>query len=327
MKNQRSSSQGRVKVVLSLPRCGTHFVWSRYIHAGQYQLIYDADRIPALSVLADECGEKLDFLYPPPINPNYNFAYNSLYDINRSLTAAEHLERLSAKYSASPGFELFKKIMSLQDTGGRYLLSVNRFVYSISYRYLFKDFEWKIDHASKSLKLLHKWLASSGYDASYAMVIRKIPDWLNSQLVVFGSTRKDWVIKILYETPIILQSCQDLDIPIFWMEDVIRVMNRNKLDFENYLSSLSSDEVKDAWGAPEQYIGLVNEPTVGYSLKNFRVVRFIQYISERDPIKRTSLVRSIGRLPLNVSKYFPILGKRIRDDYNGIVLNNAKLKI
>ncbi len=123
----------KIKIILTLPRGGTHFVWSRFVSSGSYQLIYDADRIPALSVLADNCKEKLDFLCPSPINPNYNFQYNSLVDLNEPLTAAQHLQKLSERYSAPPGFELFKKIMSLQDSGNKCLFSINRFIYTCAY--------------------------------------------------------------------------------------------------------------------------------------------------------------------------------------------------
>jgi len=306
-----------------MPRCGTHFIWSRYMQSGRYQLIYDADRIPALSILARECQEKLDFLYPAPINPNYNFQYNSLSNIDRILTAKEHLGILMAEHECSTDNELFKRIMLLQDCEPeeRSLLSINRFIYTTSYDFLFRNFEWTIENAVESLGLLHSQFASSGYDPVYVMVIRNIPDWIDSQVKMYGKIRKDLIIRRTQEIPIVLGTCFDLDIPIYYMKDVIRNIKDGKLDFEIHMPSISRKEIDEII----RNLSSITMPNMGAHPKYFWGTRFIQYFREKDAIKRTSLVRSIGT-SRNVLERIPIIGKQIRDDYNGIILNNAKLR-
>lgn len=186
MDNGQNKPQKNIKIMLSFPRCGTHFMWTRYIHSGRYQLIFDADIIPALSVLADECDETLGFLFPSPKNPYYNFAYNSLVDAKRRLTAKQHLEMLLHKYQASNDFDLFRKILDLQDSSGRTLLSINRFVYTTSYKFLFNGFNWKIEHAERSLRLFYKWISLCEYKFDFAMVIREISPWAKSQIKMYG---------------------------------------------------------------------------------------------------------------------------------------------
>ena len=129
-----------IKIILTLPRCGTHFLWSRHIASKNYQLLYDADIIPALSVLADKCPEKLDFLNLASENPNYNFQYGSQWAACENMTAKEHLEYLKSKYRAVSSFDLFNRILNLQDNTTKYLFSVNRFVYTNSYHFLFHNF-------------------------------------------------------------------------------------------------------------------------------------------------------------------------------------------
>lgn len=326
MERREDNPVKKLRVVLSLPRCGTHFMWSRYIASGYYQIVFDADIVPALTILADVCEERMEILNPPPVNLVYNFAYHSLEKSSRSLTAREHLNRLSEKYGMQTGFELFRKIMSLQDDGGRCLLSVSRFVYTNSYRFPFKEFEWTIGHAAESFRLLHEWLALAGYEATYVMVIRKIPEWIKSQLLLQGAKWKKEIANRIWETPVILETCQDLNVPIFWMKDVIEEMNRGRLDFENYLEPLSTHEVQNLWGNPAQYTRYVNKYAKGFKPRKFRMGRFIQYIAEKDPIKRISLVRSIGWAPIATAKYLPFLGRRIQEDFDGLALCNAKLK-
>lgn len=326
MGRREDNSGKKLRVVLSLPRCGTHFMWSRYISSGQYQLVFDADILPAMHILADVCEERLEILNPPPVNPVYNFAYHSLKKSNSAVTAKEHLNRLSEKYGAQPGFELFRKIISLQDDGGRCLLSVSRFVYTNSYRFPFKEFEWTIDHAVESLRLLHEWLALTGHEVTYVMVMRKIPEWIKSQMMLQGASWKEDIVKRIWETPVVLKTCQDLQVPVFWMEDVIREMNGGRLEFENFLEPLLVDEIQSLWGNPEKYTRYADAYAKNVKPKKFRLGRFIQYTAEKDPIKKISLVRSIGWAPIAMAKYLPFLGRRIREDFDGVALNNAKLK-
>lgn len=321
----QNQQQKSIRVMLSLPRCGTHFMWTRYVHSDRYQLIFDADIIPALSVLSDECDETLDFLYPPPKNPYYNFGYNSLIDTKRRLTASQHLDMLSDKYSASSGFDLFKKVLDSQDNGGRILLSVNRFVYTTNYEFLFKDFKWKIEHAERSFRLLYKWISLCGYQFSFAMVIREISSWIKSQLKMYGKESKIRIVRRLRETPAILETCRDLHVPVFMMEDMIRSINSGDLEFENVLTPLQQDEIDVMWKNLEKYENLIDKVSSD-SPKSLRAWRLVQYLLEKDPIKRISIVRSIGSFPTKILRYIPVLRRSIQDDYEGIILNNAKIK-
>ncbi len=317
----------KVKVILTMPRCGTHFFWSRFVSSENYQLIYDADRLPALSVLADNCKEKLDFLYPSFINPNYNFQYNSLIEVNESLTATQHLQKLSEKYSARPGFELFEKIMSLQDSDNKCLFSVNRFIYTCAYGpyepALFKDFLWTIEHATQSLKLLCEWFRRAGYAPDYVMIIRKIPEWIRSELLTMPTSKdsKNIVIQRLNNFSLLLKTCQALNIPICWMSDIINGINKNSLDFETSLAPLENYEIEAINDNREEYIAMAKEFT---KIKLIRWKKLIQYITESDSIKRISLVRSIGKRPDRIGKIL-FLSKQIKKDLNGVILNNAKI--
>jgi len=321
----QSGSRKRIKIILTLPRCGTHFIWARLIASGRYQLIYDADRIPALQVLSMYYNKKLDFLYPAPINPNYSFQYNSLKDIHEPLTASEHLKALEKMYHAQPGYELFNRIMSLQENDGRCLFSVNRFVYTGSYKFLFKDFEYTIHHAIRALTLMHEWMARSEYDPLFMLVIREIPEWIKSQFVLMGDDKdsRDQAIKRLEELPVVLKTCQNLKIPIFFMRDVIKEMNENKLNFESALKPLSDSVIEEICNTVKFHMSDIEVFRQRDNTKKY-FKRFLQYIVEKDPFEKISLVRSIYRLP--IPRRIPYLGRRIQADYDGVILNNARIK-
>jgi hypothetical protein len=59
----------------------------------------------------------------------------------------------------------------------------------------------------------------------------------------------------------------------------------------------------------------------------FRPGRFIEYVRERDPLKRLSLVRSIGWVPVAAAPLIPVLGRMIREDYEGVALNNGSVDL
>ncbi|MBN2583285.1 MAG: hypothetical protein JXL80_09460 [Planctomycetes bacterium] len=314
----------RVKIFLTLPRCGTHFIWSRLVESGRHQLIYDADRVPALTVLARHCAEKLSFLCPPPENPNYNFQYNSLSDCREPLTAAEHLERLSRRYDAEAGFNLFSRIMSLQDAGDRSLFSVNRFVYTLRYDFLFEEFHYTIEHAIESLRLLHEWVHRLGVDPLFVLVVREVPGWIASQFAMYGRQAGDMIAARLRDLPPLLAAVGQLGVPVYRMKDVISAFDREDYDLAGGLEPLGGDRL-DAMAA-EALQQLDDIRPTGDPPPQFRLGRFVQYLRERDPIKRTSLVRSIGAWPQNHSGLIPVLGRRIRADYDGLVLNNARVR-
>jgi len=315
----------RLKVYLTLPRCGTHFIWSRLIASGRYQLVYDADRLPALLVLSRECKETLKFLYPAPKSPNCNFQYNSLVEADRPLTAAEHVARLERKYAAPAGLELYKKIMALQDHGDRILFSINRCVYTNRYEFLFEEFKFTIHHAIEALRQFHAWVCRTEEDPVFVMVIREVPDWVESHLLLWGDRERETIRQRLDDFPVILGAVRGLGIPVFYMHDVIRMMNEGVLDFEDHLAPLSDAESDAACrrAADQLSRGLVLR---GRRAPPIRWGRLLQYLREKDPIKRISLVRSIGTFPLNRAGLIPFLGKRIQEDYEGTALDNARIQ-
>lgn len=140
-----------------------------------------------------------------------------------------------------------------------------------------------------------------------------------------GGGAKSRVVRRLREAPAVLKACSDLNVPIFMMEDMIRQINGGDLEFENVLTPLRKDEIDGMWKNLEKYERLIDGLSLG-SPEMLRAGRFIQYICEKDPIKRISLVRSIGRFPTRILKSIPIIRKTIQDDYEGIILNNAKIK-
>ena len=312
-------------MILSLPRCGTHFIWSRFIASGQFQLIYDADRLPALMVLGKYCNEKLDFLYPAPSNPNYNFQYNSLHEVDKPLTAAEHVARLAEKYYATEGYELFQAIMSRQDVRAKTLFSVNRFYYTNNYDYLFKNSVYTIDYALEALDLLYDWMHRWESKSTFVMVIRKVPEWLDSMSMQLGHSGLAIIAQRVKDLPKLLDRCQTKSIPVFWMEDVIRAMNSGVLDFEGQLHPLAHQDFEEIAQSGQECLETLQSCNVKQA--RFRFNRLLAYLKERDPVLRTSLVRSLGSFPdVSRSKYIPFLGRRIRTDLDGQVLNNAKIK-
>lgn len=307
----------------------THFIWSRYIDSRRYQLIYDADRIPALSILADKCQEKLEFLCAPNPNPNYNFQYNSLNEVSESLTAAEHLANLGRKYSASSSYESFCNSLALQDISHGSLLSINRFIYTTSYDFLFKTFDWTIADATQSLRRLKEWFDQSGYAVEYVMVIRNVADWIQAQALLYGEAGPPLILRRLRDLPILLRSCQSLNIPIFSMDHVIKTIKLGQLEFWQDLSPLNSIHIQSMLDQAKASITAIERGNVGAikAGKNKRLYRLIQYLSEKNPILRTSLVRSLSSSHLKILENFPAIQQQIQQDYEGVLLNNAKLKV
>lgn len=315
----------RLKVLLTLPRSGTHFIWSRLVASGRYQLVYDADRIPALQVLSRYCDEKLKFLHPAPRSPNCNFQYNSLYEVDRPLTAAEHVAMLEERYGAKGGFELYQKIMSLQDSGDRHLFSINRCFFTNRYEFLFEKFKFTIEHAIESLRLYREWVLKTEENPAFALVIREVPDWVSAHFLLWGDREKEMILHRLADFPIIVRAVRDMGIPIFYMKDVIETMKGGELDFETHTKPLAHEEIEVACRAISDLLagGVVFQKTTA---PRVRWGRLFQYLAETDPIKRISLVRSVGTLPLNYFGYIPWLGRRMQEDYEGTALNNARIR-
>ncbi len=312
------------KIVLSLPRSGTHFFWTRFVASGRYQLIFDADRVPALKVLSQHCSGKLDFLYPPPKNPNYNFQYNSLVETEQPMTAAEHLQWLQEKYSASGPHELFERIMALQDTAGRRLFSINRFCYTISYEWLFNNISYTIDHALDALGLLYDWMRQYDSNSSFLLVVRDVPGWIDSLFMLWGAENHPRVAQRLAEIPRLLDWCRLKEIPVFWMKDAIRAMNEGDLEFERRIVPLADkdfDRIGRSLAACREKLSTWPCPQ-----NAIRFGRLLSYLKERDPVLRTSWVRSVGSLPLRMAKWLPLIGRRIQEDFDGLILNNAKIR-
>src|SRR5688500_9452470 len=203
-----SSRSRAVRNFLSLPRTGTHFLWSRLVASGRYQLIYDADRVAALAVLREEYDKPLEFLYPAPLNPNYNFQYNSLREAPAPLNADQHLALLARKYrcSAEPE-ELFHRIMAHQDNGTRTLFSVNRFVYTCRYTDLLANFVWSISMATRALALFEEWLTRGPYEHRTTIIVREIDEWVRSQLQMYGRGGVGLVRERLEDFPQIMEAC------------------------------------------------------------------------------------------------------------------------
>jgi len=312
------------RIILSLPRCGTHFFWTRLVASGRYQLIFDADRIPAFKVLSEHCSGKLQFLYPPPKNPNYNFQYNSLVGTNRPMTAAEHLDWLKAKYSASSARDLFEKIMDLQDTGGRRLFSINRFCYTISYEWLFTNITYDIDHAMEALGLLCDWMRQYDPNTSIVLIVRDVPEWIDSLFMLWGAKNRPQMAQRLLELPRLLDWCRLRGIPVFWMRDAVRAVNEGVLDFETRISPFADDDFERM----ARSLAACREKLTDWPSRQnvIRFGRLLSYLRQRDPVLRTSWVRSIGTLPLRMSKYLPFIGRRIEEDFDGLILNNAKIR-
>lgn len=314
----------QIRIILSLPRTGTHFFWSRLVVSGRYQLIYDADRIPALAVLSETYDKPLDFLYPPPLNPNYNFQYNSVGKAGRPLTAAEHIDLLARKYRCRPDpEELFHCILSRQDHADRTLFSINRFVYTCRYSFPFRDFCYTISLAVKALKLLEKWLAQDPYRHKTVMIVREIDEWVRSQIQMQGVKNIGFVRERLEDFPVVMEACGQLNIPVYDMAQAIAEFSSGDLEFGEKIMPLSMAAIQALRAnAANALNSLPTQPTSG---SMFRPKRFFQYLSESDPIKRLSLVRSIGWLPVAVGGMLPVFGKIIRQDFEGVALDNSRI--
>ncbi len=287
-------------------------------------MIYDADRIPAFKVLSEHCSEKLDFLWPPAKNPNYNFQYNSLRETERPMTAAEHLQWLREKYSASSEHDLFMKIMRLQDASGRRLFSINRFCYTISYEWLFSNISYSVDHALEALGLLCDWMRQYDPSTTVVLIVRDVPSWIDSLFMLWGAKKRSRIARCVREMPTLLDWSQRNHVPVFWMSQAINAVNEGHLDFEERISPFATEDFSQiARSAASCLEKLSTWPCPRNAI---RMGRLCAYLSQRDPILRTSWVRSIGTLPLRMSGYLPFIGRRIKQDFDGLVLNNARIR-
>ena len=309
--------------ILGLPRAGTHFIWSRLIMSQKYQLIYDADRVPALTVLAERNKRPLKFLYPSPSNPNYNFQYNSLSEAKKALTAQEHLALLQNKYKASDNNDLFQKIMDLQDPGKRSLFSINRFCYTCSMGHL-PEVEWTITDALKSLELLWKWQLNYNPNTRFVFICREIEEWAISLHQLLGPDGVDLTRQRLSELPIVLEWCKDHSVPVYLMDKVLKSINDGQCDFGTSTNPIDDYTrirlEKTALDYRLQFPGIKSSP------KFFRWDRLAQYMLEKDHFHRTSLVRSLGSVLLKTHSLIPLLGKRIAKDLQCDCLNNAAIQ-
>ena len=319
-----STRSRAVRNFLSLPRTGTHFLWSRLVASGRYQLIYDADRVPALAVLREHYDKPIEFLYPAPLNPNYNFQYNSVGEARAPLTADQHLALLARKYRCDGDPEtLFHRIMACQDNGDRTLFSINRFVYTCRYSHPFTDFVYTIDMATRALGLFEEWLARGPYEHRSSIIVRDIDAWVQSQIQMQGRGGLTFVRERLEDFPKIMAACSRLDIPIFDTPAAIDAIKNGELEFDRTLAPLPQARVAAMCEAATSALANLREKRSSASM--FRPSRFVQYVSEKDPVKRLSLVRSIGWLPVKAASVLPVLGTMIRRDYEGVVLDNARI--
>lgn len=321
-----SSRSREVRIFLSLPRTGTHFLWSRLVASGRYQLIYDADRVPALAVLRERYDQPIEFLYPPPLNPNYNFQYNSLAEAPGPLTADEHLRLLAAKYRCGRDpEELFHCIMAHQDNGERTLFSINRFVYTCRYTHPFRDFVYTIDMATRALAMHEQWLARGPYRHRTSIIVREIDDWVKSQIRMQGRGGLRFVRERLEDFPHIMAACKRLGIPIFDTPQAIAAVKKGDLEFDLAIAALRDAQIGTMCEASALALAQLREQRSAGAM--FRPARFIEYVSEKDAVKRLSLVRSIGWLPVKAAPLLPVLGTMIREDYEGVVLDNGRIDL
>lgn len=318
--------QKNITIILSFPRCGTHFMWGEFIKSEQYQLLYDADRIPALHILGNAYAKTLDFLCTSEttnliLNPNYNFQYNSLIEWGTaSLTAQQHLNRLKKKYMASSVEQLFHNIIKCQDHGTKELLSINRFIYTVHNDSLFDNFEWTTQHALEACNFFLELLKP--YNVQVVLVIRKYEDWLLSRQKMMGS--RNLVKKESESMSIITRYLAQRDIRTFYMDDVIQSMKQGHLRFWEHLSQLSHKEI-DQFCAKSAENKCELQQLQSTSL--IRPERLLRYITTNDPFRRLAMVRSIGSVPTRLLPFIPFFKNQIERDLSGSILNNAKIDI
>ena len=215
--------------------------------------------------------------------------------------------------------------MSRQDNEGRTLFSVNRFIYTCRYSFSFSDFCYTISHAIEALNLLEKWLAQGPYQNKTVMIVREIDEWVRSQIQMQGVKNIGFVRERLEDFPIVMQACRQLDIPVYDMAQAIEAVASGHLEFDVVIKPLPAPAIQTlSDNAAIALSGLATQPDTN---SMFRPKRFFQYLSEPDPIKRLSLVRSIGWLPVAVAGLVPGLGKTIRQDYEGVVLDNGRIRL
>jgi hypothetical protein len=316
----------KVLNLLSLPRTGTHFVWSRLVASGRYQLIYDADRIPALAVLREHYDRPIEFLYPAPLNPNYNFQYNSLAEAHAPLTADQHLALLARKYRCgSDPEELFHRIMAHQDNGERTLFSINRFVYTCRYSHPFRDFVYTIPMAMRALELYEQWLLRGPYEHRTSLIVRDIDPWVKSQIQMQGRGGLRFVRERLEDFPHVMQTSLRLNISIFDTPAAIDTIKKGEPEFDRALQPLPQPHIERLCAEAANALAHLDGQRVSAAM--FRPQRFMQYVGEKDAVKRLSLVRSIGWLPVAAARMLPVLGPQIRKDYEGVLLDNSRIDL
>jgi hypothetical protein len=129
----------------------------------------------------------------------------------------------------------------------------------------------------------------------------------------------------LEDFPQIMEACSRLRIPVYDMPKAIAAMSRGELEFYEAIEPLTESEVERLCREARDALPTLAEQR-GTSFL-FRPGRFMEYLSETDPLKRLSLVRSIGRLPVAATGVLPVLGKMIRKDYEGVLLDNSRIDL
>jgi hypothetical protein len=179
----------------------------------------------------------------------------------------------------------------------------------------------------ESLRLLRQWFGLLGRPVRFMLVVRGIDDWVQSQMLRRGADQTRVVRRRLEGFPVLLRNCRELNVPIYRMDEVIRVMNAGSLEFDQALQPVPAGDL-ERWVRDADIQQAALQPRQPAAApKMFRAGRFVQYLREKDPIKRTSLVRSIGYLPVRMSPLLPVIGRKIREDCDGVVLNNARIRV
>lgn len=311
--------------ILSFPRCGTHFLWGAMIKSNQYQLIYDADRIPALEVLSRNFDKPIECLClqsGQDQNPNYNFQYNSLVDWpNQCLSARQHLAKLDQKYrtSRNPESSLFDRILQRQDNGSRALLSVNRFIYTTYYDQVNFGVEWTTDNAIEALSLFLK--SMEPYRNNSMLVIREHKAWAVSRLLMMGDVNR--VEQESRNNAKVVKAVAAKGIPIFFTHQAIGAVKAGHIRFWEEIEPIDKVEIERYCLQAKQYRADVAPHKVKPAI--IRPRRLFQYLIEKDPYQRLALSRSIGHTTSMLLHRLPFIGHRLKTDLDGAILNNARI--